>query len=429
MTKAADGTVEITMYGDIVSRRPVNWWSGKPIEGNFIILTEFMEDLKKMESATKIRIRIHSAGGNAYDAMTIHNRLKELVSKGKEVEVIVDGVALSGGSLIMCAASKVKVFPGSLVMIHRCWGFVWGGLNAPELRRIADHFDAVDRSQAAVYHAKSRLSQDTLLDMMEQETYMTGQEAIDKGLADELMEGSTIEIAASADRKTLYVGGMPVWASSREDGIPSHLALPVFPAAEAQPAAAAGNNYFPFFEMPQMPNGIEGNPPEPSGENNNLPTQTGGKDVLPMARTLEELRKENPELANQLMAEAQAAASAELSTGVSAAAEDERKRLQEIDKISALFDDVTVREAKYGDKPCTAQEMAHRAAVKAADEGKSFMKDLADDAAASKSKEVGAAPVTNEFEKAKSDAAKTHDQKLEEAKAQKDALLGKKKEG
>lgn len=89
-----DGTAEIELYGDIISRRPVDWWTGEPIDGSFIILSEFLADLKKIETAPKIRIRIHSAGGHAYDAMTIHNRLKELSGKGTEIEVIVDGVAM-----------------------------------------------------------------------------------------------------------------------------------------------------------------------------------------------------------------------------------------------------------------------------------------------------------------------------------------------
>ena len=80
-----------------MSERPTDW-DGKPIDGQYIILNEFMEDLKQVEDAAHLTIHIHSAGGNAYDAMAIHNRLKSLTA---EVTVIVDGVAMSGGSLIM----------------------------------------------------------------------------------------------------------------------------------------------------------------------------------------------------------------------------------------------------------------------------------------------------------------------------------------
>lgn len=106
-----------------------------------------------------------------------------------------------------------------------------------------------------------------------------------------------------------------------------------------------------------------------------------------MAKNLEALRAENPELANQLLAEAQAAMSAE----ARAAVETERKRLAEIDEISAFYDEETVQEAKYGDNPCTAQKMAFRATQKVVKQGKKMLGDLEDDYKASGAAEVSAA--------------------------------------
>ena len=397
-----DGVAEIELYGDIVRRRPIDWWTGEPMEGSFIILSEFLTDLKKIEASPKIRIRIHSAGGHAYDAMTIHNRLKELAGKGTEIEVIVDGVAMSGGSLIMCAGKTVKVFPGSLIMIHCCWVLMFGGYNAKELRKEADSNEAVDRSQAAIYHAKTGLAQDELILMMEQETYMTGQEAIGKGFADELVQGAALEIAASADRKTLYVGGLPVWVSVRKGGIPPHVNLPVFPSAAQTLAPAVG---------------IDKNQPATAG---------GTKGGKLMAKNLDELKAENPELANQLMAEARAAAALETGNDVKAAVEAERNRLKEIDEVSALFDDAIVHEAKYGEKPCTAQEMTYRAAQKAAKEGKVFMSNLEEDANSSGVKKVEAVPGEDDDP----GAANTPEQEMAAARVDVKSLLGKEgKEG
>jgi ATP-dependent protease ClpP protease subunit len=393
-----DGVAEIELYGDIVRRRPVDWWTGEPMEGSFIILSEFLAGLKKIETSPKIRIRIHSTGGHAYDALTIHNRLKELSGKGTEIEVIVDGVAMSGGSLIMCAGKTVKVFPGSLIMIHSCWVFMFGGYSAKELRKEAECNEAVDRSQAAVYHVKTGLTQDELVLMMEQETYMTGQEAIDKGFADELVEGTALEIAASADRRTLYVGGMPVWESGLEGGIPPHVILPVFQPQELESAPAAAID----INQPAKAGGTE-----------------GGKT---MAKNLEGLRAENPELANQLMTEARAAASLETGKNEAAAVEAERNRIKEIDAVAALFDDETVREAKYGENPCTAQEMTYRAAQKASQEGKNFMSDLRADGESSGAKNIEAAPGGDDS----GSNAQTPEAKMEKARADVRGLLGKK---
>lgn len=80
----------------------------------------------------------------------------------------------------------------------------------------------------------------------------------------------------------------------------------------------------------------------------------------------------------------------------------ERKRLQEIDAIAALYDPALVQEAKYGEKPCTAQELAYRAAVeaaaKAAGEGKVFMAAMSADTQASGAAAVSAAPASTGIE-------------------------------
>ena len=119
-----------------------------------------------------------------------------------------------------------------------------------------------------------------------------------------------------------------------------------------------------------------------------------------MAKNLEELRAENPELAEALMAEAKAVVSA---SGAAAPASEawadggedrvraERNRLQEIDALAGLFDAETINAAKYGDHPCTAQEMVYQAAQRASQQGGTFLAALEADTAASGVQSVGAA--------------------------------------
>ena len=92
-----------------------------------------------------------------------------------------------------------------------------------------------------------------------------------------------------------------------------------------------------------------------------------------MANNLEELRAENAELAAQIEGEVRAAVSAENTSAVEKATAAERRRISEIDEIACLYDEETVRDAKYGEHPCSAAEMAFRAATKAAKEGSAFM--------------------------------------------------------
>ena len=137
-----------------------------------------------------------------------------------------------------------------------------------------------------------------------------------------------------------------------------------------------------------------------------------------MANTLEELREENPALAEQLMAEARAAASTPAASAPAAPAaaattpaapatqppkaapsaaaptdpvEAERKRIQDIDALASLYDAETIQTAKYGPTACTAQEMVYAAAKKAVQQGRNYLGALETDTAASGAQNVGAA--------------------------------------
>lgn len=197
----------LTMYGDIYEKRPVDWWTDEPIEGDFILLDEFLDDLEEIRRCRSLTIRMNSYGGDANVANVIHNRLRELARDGMETVCIVDGVAMSGGSLIMCACDRVEVNPSSLIMIHNAWGFFYGGYNAAELLELAAQLDAFDKMQASIYERKTGLSQEQILGMMAETTYMTGAEAVEKGFADALLEDAdTLAIAASQDGRSLYIG-------------------------------------------------------------------------------------------------------------------------------------------------------------------------------------------------------------------------------
>jgi len=377
---------EITMYGEIMETRPINYWTGEPVEGEFILQDEFLNDLQTLAGAQSITIRMNSVGGNAGVSILIHNRLRELAAAGTKLICIVDGVAMSGGSLIMCACDEVRVNPSSLIMIHKCWCFLFGGYNANELRETAAGFDAWDKAQVSIYKRKCGLSDTAIANMMAKTTYMSGAEAVEKGFADTLLEDAEpLDIAASADGRSIFVRGRQL-----------HLTPGMF-----------------------APDTIPTKPPEASEH-----TKGGQKT---MAETLEELKAENPSLAERLMREALAAVQAQQSSGsasadaVGEAVRAEQKRLQEIDAVAPLFDDETVNAAKYGEHACTAQEMTYRAAQKAAKQGGEFLKALKADADASGAQDVGAAPGGEA-----DDGPKTPEQRMAEARAEVKSLLSEK---
>ena len=404
--KMEDGeNAEITMYGEVVETHPTHWYTGEKLKGDYIAQDEFLQDLNSLAGARSLTIRMNSLGGDSLVGMVIHNRLRELSAKGTKLVCIVDGAAMSAASVIMSACSEVRINPASLVMIHRCWGYMWGGYNADNLREAANMFDAYDRAAVTTYQRKTGLDEAELLRLMSETTYLTGREAVEKGFADKLLEDAEpLDIAASADGRSLFVRGRQF-----------HLTPGMF-APDTIPTVTPGA-------------------PAPAAANTNSPALTGSEGGRTMANNLEELRAENPELAAALMAEAEAAcrSKAEPAGGgapapqadanaVTAAVQAEQKRIREIDEVSALYDADTVRAAKYGENACTAQEMTYRAAQRAAQQGKTFLAAMEDDAQASGAQGVPAAgdpgtPSPNE--------AKTSDRRMAEARAEVKALFGK----
>ena len=372
---------DLTMYGEIVESHPVDWWTGEPIDGQFIVLKDFLTDLETIANCESVTIHLNSVGGDAFSAMAIHNRLRELKAKKT---CIVDGVAMSGGSLIMCACDTVKVNPSSIVMIHDCWTFVWDRMNAVAARKMADELGVIDNSQAEIYARKTGKGLDEVRAMMDKDTYMSGRDAVDQGFADELLEDEEDpDIAVSADHRTLYACG------------------------HSMRVAALG-------EIPKGIKTIETAPT--SGEDKSTPDASGKEGGIPM--TLDELKKSDPEAYAAMLAEAQATANTE-------AVQAERQRIADIDAVSSLYDDETVRAAKYGDKACTAQEMTYRAAVEAAKKGQKFMADAKTDFKESGAANVNAAPASDEEDEQK---PVTAEQRKAAGKAMAAKLAGEKEE-
>ena len=393
MTNADGNEAEISMYGDIVESQPINYWTGEPVEGSFIIQDEFLKDLNEVVGAgcKKLTLRMNSYGGDAGVSILVHNRLREISASGIETVCIVDGVAMSGGSLIMCACDTVRANPSSLIMIHKAWSFLFGGYNADEMRSKAKENDAWDKAQVEIYKRKCGLSDTVLMHMMSETTTMTGREAVEKGFADEVIEDAEpLNIAASANRTSIIVGGRTVHLAR---GMTAPESIPITTASQAD-------------------------------VNNNTSAETdseGGN--KPMARNLEELRTENPELAAQVESDVRAAVSAEHANSETNATNAERQRLADIDSIAHLYDEETVRNAKYGEHPCTAQEMAFRAAQAAAKTGGAFMAGVKSDYEASGAGGVGAAPADNGGNGGAEPT--TPEAKQAEARANVKALLGK----
>lgn len=359
MASVSDDEGEITLYGDVMSQQPVDWWTGEPEPGLFITPEGFMEDLAAVKDKGRITVKLNSCGGDLYTGIAIHNALKALSG---EVNVVVEGIAASAASVIMCAGDTVTVYPGSLIMIHGVSVMLWDYLNIQDMKQLIKGMDASERAVAEIYNGKTGIPVDTLRSMMTKETWFTGREAVEKGFANALREDdSEPEMSMSKDKKVLYCNGV------------SH-------------------NIEAFRHVPGMiPVAAHVTPPTARQGVNNKPTakaakKEGGNNPM----TIDEMRAAHPEVVAQIEQNAVNAAQAQANADAVAA---ERQRLAAIDSIAASIpDQQLVHDAKYGDNPCTAQELCFRVMQQSAASGRQFLANYKADGAASGAEKVSAAP-------------------------------------
>lgn len=141
--------------------------------------------LKQIGDVKTINLHINSPGGDVFEGVSIYNMLKQ---NKANIHVYVDGLAASIASVIAMAGDTITMPENSMLMIHNPWTIAQG--NSKELRKVADDMDKMGESIKASYLSKSnnKLDVDTLTKLMDDETWLTAKEAVDYGLADEVLE-------------------------------------------------------------------------------------------------------------------------------------------------------------------------------------------------------------------------------------------------
>lgn len=126
-----------------------------------------------------ITVWIDSWGGDVFAAAGIYNALKE--HKGK-VTVKIDGKAVSAGSVIAMAGDEVFMSPASIMMIHNPWTYSAG--ESKDMRHAADVLDEVKETILNVYQSRTGRTREELSKLMDEESWMSAQKAINEGFVD-----------------------------------------------------------------------------------------------------------------------------------------------------------------------------------------------------------------------------------------------------
>lgn len=192
--KPGKSRTKVYLYGDIVDEVPINWWTGEPEPGDFITPDGVRSLVDGIDG--DIELHLNSYGGSVFASVAIANQLR---SSGKHIDLYVDGIAASGGSIIAMAGDSVKMYPGSMMMIHKAWGVVAG--NSDDMRKQAETLDKVDLSVIANYAGRYKGTAEELFNMVTDETWITAEEAVEMGFADEIIHGKEPEALDDAEKE------------------------------------------------------------------------------------------------------------------------------------------------------------------------------------------------------------------------------------
>lgn len=137
-----------------------------------------------------VSVVINSPGGDMFEGLAIYNILREHKAR---ITVKIVGIAASAASVIAMAGDEIQISRAGFLMIHNAW--VIAGGNRHDMREVADWLEPFDQAMTGVYAARSGQSDADIATMMDAETYLNGQQAIDKGLADVLLSRDEVTFA------------------------------------------------------------------------------------------------------------------------------------------------------------------------------------------------------------------------------------------
>lgn len=317
-----------------------------------------------------IEVHINSGGGSVFAGAEIYSAL---ISYTGNVKIKIVGLAGSAASMA-ATAGYCEISPAGMIMIHNCSGSADGDYR--EMYGAGNRLQQINRTIANTYIAKTGMSQEELLRLMDDETWMTAQEALEYGFVDAVMENTN-----GLDNSTIVEPRQMVVSNSCFE-IPENV------IKSFQGLVAAGR-------LDDI-GGMGMNNKEKGMKTGGVTGETGAAQnsgLMPKKeKTLEDFLSNHPEEKNSL--------EAIINEAVQKAIGAERDRLKELDSIAACVPKEMLNKAKYED--CTdaktlSFEVMKEGKVKAAN----YMKNAVEDSLTSGIDKIGAStPETPEEEEA-----------------------------
>lgn len=318
-----------------------------------------LQDALTEADGDDVILEVNSNGGLATAGFEMYKIIKDY--PGKVTVHLIN--AMSAASFIVCAADEALASDAAILMIHNTQCYAEGDYR--DMQMEADALKEFNQGIINVYERKTGMSREELQNLMDHDTHMSPQRAIQYGFVDGYIYGDPEQKDETSDQKD---NGMVVVNAT----------APFISDAKAQ-------EFMNILQGEKL-QGLLGGTALPANDqedigaippDSNINQNKGGKKNM----TLEEFLEENPE------------ARAELDTKIQNAknegAAGERKRLKELDAISSTVTPEALSDAKYGEEPMDAKELAYQAMKDEKLRMASYMSNAMNDSKKSGTEDVG----------------------------------------
>ena len=179
---------EINIRGDIISND--DKWFYEWFEWDYTCPNDVKDALESKPEGERLTVLINSGGGNVFAGQEIYSLLRDR----DDVDIKIQSLAGSAASVI-AMANHSEISPVAMIMIHNVHMSGAAG-DYHDMKKNAEILQRMNEALAASYVAKTGRDQDEILKLMDKETWLTANQALELGFVDAI-EGDAAEFAAN----------------------------------------------------------------------------------------------------------------------------------------------------------------------------------------------------------------------------------------
>lgn len=342
-------TAELQLFGQIQSEE--DWWSD-----DCVTYRDFINELNALGNKKSINVVIHSVGGDVFAANAIYSAL--VMNKASITGTII-GICASAATIVLMACENRRIAKNGILMAHNPSVSLWGSYQEEELLKLAEVTSQVKKSIVTSYMERLDKTEDEINQLMDEETWYVGQEAVDAGFCDSVIEA---DVQNSIFSNKFMVDGIPYSFKNYVDSfVPDNIRKKV-QALSGDLQKESGTFFNTSKNITQK--GKEG--------------MDGKEKAVPVIADAAGLKAAYPQLCAQIAADA---------------VSEERERLKDIDAISNGIPEEMVMKAKY-EEPISAADLAYAQLKANQAAGQKFLNQMVDEMQNSGTASVGSVPNT-----------------------------------